>query len=98
MRVVPQASNCREVEVAGRVYRTGRNGLFDMPDAVGRYVVKNEGGQEASLSGTTRSDIGFQCVDCGFGSFFSTCGRCGGSATRERLTMPKRLAVIAGKA
>jgi hypothetical protein len=83
MRVVPQAGNCREIEVGGRVYRRRRNGLFDMPDAVGRYVVKNEGGQEAALSGTTRSEFGYRCGSCGFGSFFSTCGRCGGSAVRE---------------
>lgn len=83
MRVVPQASNCREVEVLGRVYRRPRNGLFDMPDAVGKYVVKNEGGQEASLSGTTRTEFGFRCSSCGFGCWFTTCSRCGGSAARE---------------
>lgn len=83
MKVVPQAGNCREIEVGGRVYRRPRNGLFDMPDAVGRYVVKNEGGQEASLSGTTKTDLGFRCPSCGFGSFFETCGRCGGQCWRE---------------
>lgn len=83
MRVVPQTGNHREIEVAGRVYRAKPGGLFDMPDAVGRYVVKNQGGQEASLSGTTRTDQGYRCQSCGFGCWFTTCGRCGGSAVRE---------------
>lgn len=83
MKVVPQAGNCREIEVAGRIYRRKNGGLFDMPDHVGRYVVKNEGGQEAALSGTTRTGIGYRCTDCGFGSFFADCSRCGGVCFRE---------------
>jgi hypothetical protein len=83
LKVVPQAGNCKEIEVGGRIYRRSRNGLFDMPDNVGRYVVKNEGGQEAALSGTTRSEFGFRCVGCGFGTFFTTCSRCGSNAVRE---------------
>lgn len=83
MRVVPQAGNCREIEVAGRIYRRPKNGLFEMPDHIGRYVVKNEGGQEAALSGIARSNEGYRCEDCGFGCWFTTCSRCGGSAVRE---------------
>ena len=83
MKVVPQAGNCKEIEVGGRIYRRQRNGLFDMPDSVGRYVVKNEGGQQAALSGTTRSEFGFRCTDCNFGSFFAECSRCGGVCFRE---------------
>jgi hypothetical protein len=85
MKVVPQAGNCREIEVAGKIYRRPRNGLFDMPDSVGRYVVKNEGGQEAALSGIARTGEGYRCTGCGFGCWFTTCSRCGGSAVRESL-------------
>lgn len=85
MKVVPQASNCKEIEVGGRVYRRSRTGLFDMPEAAAQYTIKMQGGQLPSLSGTTRSEFGFRCGSCGFGSFFATCGRCGGTAARESL-------------
>jgi hypothetical protein len=83
LKVVPQASNCREIEVGGRIYKTGRNGLFDMPEREARYTIKYEGGQAAALSGTTTSHLGRRCQDCGFGSFFTTCSRCGGQCVRE---------------
>jgi hypothetical protein len=83
VKVVPQASNCREIEVGGRTYRRSRGGLFDMPEAAAKYTIKNGGGQEASLSGTTRTGEGYRCGSCGFGSFFATCSRCGGECSRE---------------
>lgn len=83
MKVVPQAENCREVEVGGRIYRRRPNGLFDMPEAAAKYTIALEGGQVPSLSGSTRKALGFRCQACGFGSFFATCSRCGGSAERE---------------
>jgi len=83
LKVVPQARNCREIEVGGRVYRAGRNGLIDMPENAAKYTVALEGGQWPSLSGTTRTAIGYRCQDCGFGSNFTTCSRCGGNCERE---------------
>jgi len=83
LKVVPQAANCREIEVAGRVYRRPKNGLFDMPEAAARYTIAQQGGQLPSLSGVTRSEFGFRCGSCGFGSFFATCSRCDGQCSRE---------------
>lgn len=83
LKVVPQASNCKEIEVGGRVYRASRNGLIDMPENAAKYTVALEGGQWPSLSGVTRKEFGFRCQGCGFGSFFSACSRCGGECTRE---------------
>jgi hypothetical protein len=83
VKVVPQASNCREVEVGGRVYRRKPGGLFDMPDAVANHVIKNEGGQAPSLSGTAKTWTVHRCVNCGFVSYFVWCGRCGGECVRE---------------
>lgn len=76
MKVVPQAANCREVEVGGRIYRRTKTGLFDMPTSVAQHVIKNQGGQLPSLSGVTKSTLGYTCPDCGFGSYFKTCSRC----------------------
>ena len=40
--------------------------------------MKAEGFFEASLMGpTTDTNMGFTCVECGFGSWFRKCGRCG---------------------
>jgi hypothetical protein len=83
LKVVPQASNCKEIEVGGRVYRRSRTGLFDMPESAARYTIALEGGQLPALSGTTRTEFGYRCSSCGFGCWFTTCGRCGGSAVRE---------------
>lgn len=83
MKVVPQASNCREIQVGNTIYRRKRTGLFDMPDAAAKYTILNEGGQLPSLSGTTRTGEGFRCLNCGFGTFFKTCSRCGGNCERE---------------
>lgn len=83
MKVVPQASNCNEIQVGNAVYRRHGNGLFDMPEAAAKHTIKYEGGQVPSLSGTTRTGQGFRCLVCGFGSFFVTCSRCGGNCGRE---------------
>jgi hypothetical protein len=83
VQVVPQASNCKEIEVGGRVYRRQRNGLFEMPESAAKYTVKNEGGQMPALSGVTSRRFGFRCPECGFGSNFVLCSRCGGECARE---------------
>jgi hypothetical protein len=83
LKVVPQASNCREIEVGGRVYRRSKTGLFDMPERAARIAIAQEGGQLPALSGTTRTSEGYRCQDCGFGCWFTTCSRCGGTAVRE---------------
>jgi hypothetical protein len=83
VKVVPQASNCREIEVGGRVYRRDRKGLFNMPEAAARYTIAQEGGQLPALSGVTRRGIGFRCKACGFGSFLKNCSRCGAECSRE---------------
>jgi uncharacterized protein (DUF983 family) len=54
-----------------------------MPDSAAKYTIANGGGQLPSLSGTTRSGFGYRCPDCGFGTFFTTCSRCGGNGVRE---------------
>lgn len=46
-------------------------------------VLLAEGAFAASLSGQTRRSIGYQCTACGFGSFVTTCSRCGGTCTKE---------------
>ena len=83
MKVVPQAANCREIEVGGRVYRRDKRGLFDLPESAAKFTIKHEGGQAPALSGATSRRFGFRCLACGFGSFFATCSKCGGDCARE---------------
>jgi hypothetical protein len=81
MRVVLDRG-CREIDgLSGRTY-AAPNGVFDVEprDAKGIVAI---GGAVCSLAGTTRRRQGYRCVECGFGSFFRTCGRCGGEGIKE---------------
>ncbi len=89
------AEGCREVDaLSGRRYyaRGGQKGYeqggsFDMTQADAKAAVKM-GGAIASLSGSTRSSVGYRCPDCGFGSYLKVCGRCGGTCAREGEAQP----------
>lgn len=82
MRVVAPTPGCLEVDApSGRRYRA-RGGFYDMSDRDGKALVA-AGGFVPSMTGTTRAGIGFRCADCGFGSWFRRCSRCGGQAVKE---------------
>ncbi len=82
MKVVSPQKSVIEIDgVTGRRYRA-RDGIYDMSPADARAAVRY-GGFWPSLSGATRRGIGYRCTECGFGSYFATCSRCGGVAIRE---------------
>ena len=82
MKVVAPAKAAVQVDgVSGRRY-TARDGIYDMSPRDGRALVA-AGGFLPSLSGTTSSTTGYRCSSCGFGSFFTSCSRCGGTCTKE---------------
>jgi hypothetical protein len=82
MRVVAPARACVEVDgVTGRRYRA-KDGVYEMSPRDGRALVA-AGGFLPSLSGATSRTTGYRCGRCGFGSFFTTCSRCGGTCTKE---------------
>lgn len=60
-------------------YNTDRKGIINVENPKHVAQMKSEGFFEASLMGPTTngSVIGYTCVECGFGSFFRKCGRCG---------------------
>lgn len=83
MRVGSPDKLCIEIDSP----RTGRRhdfrtGLADVSPADAKAIVK-AGGFIPSMAGTTRAGIGFRCLECGFGSWFNKCSRCGGHAKRE---------------
>lgn len=59
-----------------------RKGIADVNDRDAKGIVA-AGGFIPSMAGTTRAGIGYRCIECGFGSWFKKCSRCGGVAVRE---------------
>jgi len=77
-RFVAPDKGVKETEVGRKVYRVNRGGLFEVTDRGDAKAMLREGFIEASLMGaTTKSGIGFTCNNCGFGSWFKKCSRCG---------------------
>lgn len=69
--------------LSGRRYGGNTPGrVFDMTPEDARAVVKL-GGALASVAGPVNSETGYRCPACGFGSYFRTCSRCGGTCERE---------------
>ncbi|MEU0516638.1 hypothetical protein [Streptosporangium sp. NPDC006007] len=82
MRVVAPARAVAEVDgLSGRRYRA-QDGIYEMSDRDGRALVAL-GGSVPSLAGATSRRAGYRCAACGFGSFFTTCSRCGGTCIKE---------------
>lgn len=82
MKVVAPAKGCKQVDgLTGRRY-TARDGVYDMHPRDARALIA-EGGFAPSLTGATARSLGRRCRDCGFGSFFRRCGRCGGICEKE---------------
>jgi len=59
-----------------KVYRADRSGLINVDNPRHAAQMKHEGLGVASAGGIAHTD-GFPCSQCGFGSFFTKCGRCG---------------------
>lgn len=84
MRV--RAEDPRQVAqvVGGIEYRASR-GYFEMPDQHARAHLEASNLPSPSAALPVGRRAGFRCTDpaCGFGSFFTSCGRCGGPCVRE---------------
>lgn len=81
MRVASPDKRAVEIDgVTGRRYKS-RDGMYDMHPADAQYI-KDIGGFIPGMNGVTNSAKGFRCT-CGFGSYFTKCSRCGGTAVKE---------------
>lgn len=64
-----------------------RDGYFDFGDRTDHAVAHMRAGNlpAPALSGAIGRRVGYRCTSaaCGRGSFFTTCGRCGGPCDRE---------------
>jgi len=61
-----------------KLYKADRSGLINVDNPKHAKQMKDEGLGQASLQGATSDpSLGYTCSECGFGSWFSLCSRCG---------------------
>jgi hypothetical protein len=77
-KIIPPDRGVKETVIGGKSYYQSRQGSFEVTNSAHVRAMKAEGFFEASLMGaTTQPNMGFTCVECGFGSWFRKCSRCG---------------------
>lgn len=83
-RMIPP-SGLKEVAIkterGTKVYKAGRDGLIHVENPKHAKQMKDEGLGVASTSGAIVGQ-GYPCSNCGFGSWFKKCSRCGHENTR----------------
>lgn len=65
-----------------RRYRAKDGGIYTVSDRDAKALIQ-EGYTDASLTGPSTRGAGRRCTECGFGSWFTVCSRCGGRCTKE---------------
>ena len=63
-----------------------KDGFFDLPDHHAKAHLESGNlpkSWNAAHGATGRRTVGYRCPDCGHGSFFVRCGKCGGTCERE---------------
>jgi DNA-directed RNA polymerase subunit RPC12/RpoP len=82
-RLVPRDGYVKQTEInsqSGKVtYSADRQGLYSVDNPNHIRALKAEGFIEESLNPYTPGDTGrgYTCTQCGFGSWFRKCSRCG---------------------
>ena len=85
-RMVAPDRRVAETTIGNRSYKPNRSGVYTVSDRDAK-AMKAEGFFEASLMGaTTNTNLGYTCNECGFGSWFKKCGRCGHESSSETNT------------
>ena len=77
-RMVAPDRGVKETTIGNRSYKPSHGGIYTVSDSDAK-AMKSEGFFEATLSPYTAGDgqRGYTCIECGFGSWFIKCGRCG---------------------
>jgi hypothetical protein len=78
-RYVAPDKGVRETVIGNSTYRPDRGGVYNVDNPKHARAMKAEGYFEAALNPYDKRDgeRGFTCVECGFGSWFALCSRCG---------------------
>lgn len=83
-KIIPPDRGVKETVVGGKSYYQNRSGSIEVTNPKHVKAMKAEGFFEASLMGaTTNQSLGYTCSECGFGSWFRKCGRCGHEPSAE---------------
>lgn len=84
MKRVVTSAGVKEITLRnGRTVKRQADGSFHMGDRQAKAAVKGDGGFIIPEMGPARRGVGYICTDCGWGSYFTKCSRCGGSCVRE---------------
>jgi DNA-directed RNA polymerase subunit RPC12/RpoP len=82
-RLVPRDGYVKQTEInsqSGKVtYRADSQGMYKVEDPKHIKALKSEGFTEEALTKYSPGDTGrgYTCTQCGFGSWFRKCSRCG---------------------
>jgi hypothetical protein len=78
-RWVAPDKGVKETVIGNSTYRPDRGGVYNVDNPAHARAMKAEGYFEAALNPYDKRDgeRGFTCVECGFGSWFALCSRCG---------------------
>jgi hypothetical protein len=82
-RLVPRDGFAREVEITrqsgSKVLKAGKDGMYRVDNPTDIKARKAEGFTEGNLAlhTTGDGDRGYNCTNCGFGSWFKLCSKCG---------------------
>ena len=78
-KLVGRDGHVTAVDVNNRSYYKDRKGSYVVENRADIKALKREGFSEAALNPYDPIDSkrGFTCVECGFGSWFRKCSRCG---------------------
>ena len=82
-RLVPRDGFAREVEITrqsgSKIIKAGRDGMYRVENPKDIQALKAEGFTEGNLAlhTTGDGDRGYNCDNCGFGSWFKLWSKCG---------------------
>lgn len=84
-RYVAPDRGVRETVIGEKTYLPDKGGIYNVESAAHGRAMKAEGFFEAALNPYDKKDgeRGYTCVECGFGSWFLKCSRCGHENTKE---------------
>jgi hypothetical protein len=84
-RYVAPDRGVRETVIGNSTYLPDKGGIYNVESAAHGRAMKAEGFFEAALNPYDSKDgeRGYTCVECGFGSWFLKCSRCGHENTKE---------------
>jgi hypothetical protein len=82
-RLVPRDGYVKQTDINSQAgvtrYTAGRDGLYKVENPTHIKALKAEGFTEEALTKYTPGDRdrGYTCAECGFGSWFRKCSKCG---------------------